>query len=129
MGRISSIPASSPESSASPVRRTPTAFAPLPPHSSGTRTDRSSKVVSVGKSDWQVGRRNCAPDCALTGVYPRQTLSLTGKHRETCFRCQVVEAVGEKVLRYVSTSVQRLALRNRGMEQLPGKKVRPTIRL
>src|SRR6266545_5335083 len=32
---------------------------------------------------WQVGRRNCAPNCALTGVYPRQTPSLTGKHAGT----------------------------------------------
>jgi hypothetical protein len=26
--------------------------------------------------------RNCAPDCALTGVYPRQTPSLTGEYRQ-----------------------------------------------
>ena len=52
---------------------------------------------------------NCAPDCALTRVYPRQTPSLTGKHRETSFGRQVVEAIGEEVLRYVSTSVERLA--------------------
>src|SRR5438093_7872770 len=30
---------------------------------------------------------NCAPDCALTGVYLRQIPSLTAKHRETCSGC------------------------------------------
>ena len=34
------------------------------------------------KFDRQIVVGNCAPDCALTGVYPRQTPSLTGKHGE-----------------------------------------------
>ena len=68
------------------------------------RVSRSERKLTGGLI---VG--NCAPDCALTRVYPRQTPSLTGKHRETSFGSQVVEAIGEKVLRYVSTSVERLA--------------------
>lgn len=57
----------------------------------------------------RVGCRNCAPDCALTGVYPRQTPSLPGKHRETLSRSEVVEATAEKVFRSVSTSLHPIA--------------------
>lgn len=62
----------------------------------------------AGKSKgWPV--QNCAPDCALTGVYPRQTSSLTRKHRETSCGSQVVEVIGERALRYVSPSLEQLA--------------------
>jgi hypothetical protein len=44
-------------------------------------------VAHRREPDSQVGRRNCAPDCALTGIYPRQTPSLTAKHRDTSSRC------------------------------------------
>jgi hypothetical protein len=67
------------------------------------------KIASVEETRLAIGRRNCAPDCALTSVYARQTQSLTGKHRETSIRSQVVETAGEKVLRYDSISVERLA--------------------
>lgn len=43
---------------------------------------RRSSVETTGRSP--VG--NCAPHCAPTGVYPRQTLLLTGRYRETCLR-------------------------------------------
>jgi hypothetical protein len=52
---------------------------------------------------------NCAPNCALTSVYARRRPSLTGKHGQTSFRSQGVEAAVEKVFRYRSTSLQRLA--------------------
>jgi len=52
---------------------------------------------------------NCAPDCALTRVYARQIPSVTRKRRETSFRSQVVQAAGEKVLRYGSTLLARFA--------------------
>src|SRR4030095_8629052 len=35
-----------------------------------------------GNSTGRLVVGNCAPDCALTGVYPRQTPSLTGRHGE-----------------------------------------------
>src|SRR5687767_3174508 len=40
--------------------------------------------AKIAHRSWQVGRWNCAPDCALTSVYRRQIPSLTGKHREIC---------------------------------------------
>jgi hypothetical protein len=56
-----------------------------------------------GKFDWQIAVGNCAPDCALTGVYPGQTSSLTGRHEERCPGRQVVETTVENVIRYVPT--------------------------
>jgi hypothetical protein len=56
-----------------------------------------------GKFDWQIVVGNCAPDCALTGVYPGQTSSLTGRHEERCPGRQVVETTVENVIRYVPT--------------------------
>jgi hypothetical protein len=52
---------------------------------------------------------NCAPDCALTGVYPRQTPSLTGRHGERPPRREGVETTAKNVIRYVSTLFQRSA--------------------
>jgi nucleoside-diphosphate-sugar epimerase len=45
IGRMSSIPASSPENSALPVHRTLTEFATLPPHLRGKRAGRALKVA------------------------------------------------------------------------------------
>jgi hypothetical protein len=48
--------------------------------------DYRQKVAQERKLDEQIGLGNCAPDCALTPVYPRQIPSLTGKHRKTSFQ-------------------------------------------
>jgi hypothetical protein len=62
-----------------------------------------------GDSTGRLAVGNCAPDCALTGVYPRQTPSLTGRHGERPLGGQVVETTAENVLRYASPSLQRTA--------------------
>ena len=62
-----------------------------------------------GNSTGRLVVGNCAPDCALTGVYPRQTPSLTGRHGERSPGGQVVETTAENVIRYVSTLLQRIA--------------------
>ena len=62
-----------------------------------------------GNSTGRLVVRNCAPDCALTGVYPRQTPSLTRRHGERSLGGQVVETTAENVIRYVSTLLQRSA--------------------
>jgi hypothetical protein len=62
-----------------------------------------------GNSTGRLVVGNCAPDCALTGVYPRQTPSLTGRHGERPLGGQVVETTAENVNQYVSTLFQRSA--------------------
>jgi hypothetical protein len=62
-----------------------------------------------GNSSGRLVVRNCAPDCALTGVYPRQTPSLTGRHEERCPGHQVVETTVENVSRYVSAPFHCIA--------------------
>ena len=73
-------------------------------------SDYPRKVVHRrGNSTGRLVVGNCAPDCALTGVYPRQTPSLTGRHGERPPGGQVVETTAENVIRYVSTLLQRSA--------------------
>ena len=73
-------------------------------------SDYPRKVVHRrGNSTGRLVVRNCAPDCALTGVYPRQTPSLTRRHGERPLGGQVVETTAENVIRYVSTLLQRCA--------------------
>jgi hypothetical protein len=85
-----------------------------PPYESpaafGRRTSASVQVAHRRGSP--IGRLvvgTCAPNCALTLDYSRQTPSLMRRHRETCFGSQIVAAVEEMVVRYASTSIQRLA--------------------
>jgi hypothetical protein len=62
-----------------------------------------------GNSTGRLVVGNCAPDCALTGVYPRQTPSLTERHGGRPTGGQVVETTAENAIRYVSTLLQRSA--------------------
>jgi hypothetical protein len=78
------------------------------------KRDQRPDVMPVGvprerKPNGRFVGRNCAPDCALTGVYPRQTPPLTGRHEERPSGGQVVETTAENVSRYVSTLFQRSA--------------------
>ena len=43
-------------------------------------------------------RRNCAPDCALTGVYPRQTPSLTGEYRGIVWGAKLLKRLRKECL-------------------------------
>lgn len=77
-------------------------------------SDYPRKVVHRrGNSTGRLVVRNCAPDCALTGVYSRQTPSLTGKYGGRPLGGQVVETTAENVIRYVSTLLQRSAFQAR----------------
>src|SRR4029450_13024893 len=80
----------------------------LPVRSEADRITRG-KSLALEETDWQIGLENCAPDCALTSVYPRQTPSVTGRHGERRLGGQVVETTAENVIRYVSTLLQRTA--------------------
>ena len=73
------------------------------------RGDACAVAHSRGNSTGRLVVGNCAPDCALTGVYPRQTPSLTGRRGKRPTGGQVVETTAENVTRYVSTLLQRSA--------------------
>ena len=75
----------------------------------GLRTGVRAQQETREETDWQIGVENCAPDCALTGGYPRQTPSLTGIYGKERREGQVVETTAENVIRYVSTLLQRSA--------------------
>ena len=75
------------------------------------RNGRTVFVRLLAKADMrQIGRRKiCAPDCALTGVYPRQTPWLTGRQEEIRTVGQIFETTAGNMIRCVSALFQRTA--------------------
>ena len=77
--------------------------------SNPSRSTTRERPQTVEETPGRFAVENCAPDCALTGDYSRQTQSLTSKHLETFLECKTVEGAAKNVLRGVSTWLERFA--------------------